>query len=191
MPQTINLPQANHSFENLVDNYLKEKLVPYLTEEDVKPLKNYTLQEAAEMFGIKPSQLLARIRRGTLKDIEDKDKETQLSGLDIAVYELNQTGKPTFTKQDLEELLGTKPINPKELGFTPSQKGNYSPQDFVFPLYHKIAKSAKLKLIKDYPEVYQSRNGEKPTKTFTEILRKDKQSQRQINIKTGIGNKDI
>ncbi|PIN90427.1 hypothetical protein COU57_03510 [Candidatus Pacearchaeota archaeon CG10_big_fil_rev_8_21_14_0_10_32_14] len=122
-------------------NYLENKLIPYLKENDIDPLEPYTLKEASEIIkrpflSIQSAGIKNRIRHLL-------EKPYRALGIDFAIYTLKETQQFKYTYRDLIKLFGVNKLDLRLLVIKPSKDMTFSRHHYVYPLYDLVTDKAR------------------------------------------------
>ncbi len=165
---------------DLVESYIN-RLNGFLSNNPIDPSREYTLQEASDILRIRKRILESKLKKGVFKDVLYSGKNTSIPGIDLAIHILRNNQKRRFRKKDIAELFGVNKIDLSSFRFKPTQKGFYCRQNYVYPLYDKVAKKAK-ETLGFKPQRVDLPQQTIPTLTFEEIVRKNIEIQREMDL---------
>ncbi|MEK6928804.1 MAG: hypothetical protein AABW65_02535 [Nanoarchaeota archaeon] len=145
--------RAEAFFQDITMTFINSRVLPYLKDNKLQPVRDYTLHELHEQLEIPENRLRSYISTpGRLPSTSvsyGKRTRKVVKGIDIALHQLKGERKKHYTAQEVAVLFNISASQVEKLRLPPLRNGGYATQQFVYPIYDNIAIAARKRFIKE------------------------------------------
>jgi hypothetical protein len=135
--------------KKLTSTYLTKRLLPFLENNNIDPIADYTVGDAARKIGKGYTVLYRSICTGVVPHTEIDPDGTRVKGVDLAIYKLKRSEKKSYNERDVCNLFGKRNLDFSHLGMVVTSEGKISRIWSLFPIYRLISDSARKTLLEE------------------------------------------